>query len=264
MSGLRTLKISRCYFLSTVALNASLHNLTLLEWFKLDVIPAWHIVDMTSALITLTSLKMLNLAGMQLDKHTCCVIARSCMQLPQLRNLLLCRDFLQCGHEWMHLGLHLPEGKSSARPKFAYNQSYTSGVELDHKRNWNYVLRHQLCFQLVCSRRHHLTRALSICSPFSFSGLLWHTATADSVWSPAIYHTQTQSQLFLLTCFGGHASHFINVVMSRDILQRKNPRANVIERLFSTRMVQNLFRLSNYQDTQVVNKHEWSHKYQQN
>ncbi len=197
---------------------------------------------MAPALNKLTSLKMLNLAGISLDKHSCCRIARYFMRLPQLQNLLLCHKFMDCNHEWNLIVPDMP-------PK----QTHYFDL-LKQQDDWIYALRHQVCCQFANRSCHHLTQTLSICLPASFSCMLGDSVTPDFARSAEIYHTLTQSRLFLLSCPGGHSGHFFRVIMPRDTRWHKDPRSVVIEHLFSKRMKQKLFQLR-----ESTNRHRFNY-----
>jgi hypothetical protein len=270
-SRLRTLKIQDCFFCeqSFASLCTSLPNLTLLEQFKLSKLQDFernHLVVslLAPALTTLTGLKMLNLWGVLLDRHSCCVIARVFTRLPQLQNVLLCRDIKQCQHECDLVGLDLPPStlpghfdsffSTSALPPSTLPRHFN----LSTTANWIHELRYARAFQMCCrfvsSSIHHLARTSSIRMPVYFSCFPGNSVTLDLALSASIHHPQTQSQLLLLMCFGGHTSHFFRVMMPSDARQRKDPRTVVMERLFSEQMVQHLFRLSKYQSTSVYTR----------
>jgi hypothetical protein len=246
MSGLRTLKIAKSCLCekSFTTCCASLLNLTKLQQFEAVDLRNFNMHALVTALMVpvlnkLTNLKMLNLSGISLDMHSCCVVARSFMRLPQLQSLLLCHGFMDCNHEWNLMVPDMPPRR-------------THCFDLSKGKNWIDALRHQVCCQFASRSCQYLTRTLSICLPASFSCIVGDSVTPDFAQSAEIYHTLTQSQRLLLTCLGGHSGHFFRVTMPRDSRRHKDPRSVVIEHLFSKRMKQKLFQLSSHQRAQAV------------
>jgi hypothetical protein len=158
------------------------------------------------------------------NTRTCCEIALSILQLPQLRLLDV---YLQCTPadcirkgDWLRAGLDVP-------PRTA--------------TNWKMALRHvaqlRACCMLVCSSRLRVASSIFLHPPPLFH-LPLRPFGCDVSFShfPTLTHAQRQ----LLLCMSGHASHFVRVMMPRDVRVYKDPRQEQLLRLHGAALVQRL------------------------
>jgi len=157
------------------------------------------------------------------NTRTCCEIALSILQLPQLQLLdvyLECTpaDCIQQG-DWLRAGLDIP-------PRTA--------------TNWKMALRHvaqlRACCMLMCRSRLRVASSIFLRVPLFHLPLRPFGCDVSSSRFPTLTHAQLQ----LLLCVTGHASRFVRVMMPRDVRHNKDPRSELLLRLYSAAMVQRL------------------------
>jgi hypothetical protein len=159
------------------------------------------------------------------NTRTCCEIALSILQLPQLQSLDVHLEFTpaECikRGDWLRAGLDIPPQTTT---------------------NWKTALRHvaqlRACCMCVCRSRLRVASSIFIRVPLFHLPL--HPFGCDVSFSR--FPTLTHAQLQLLLCMTGHASHFVRVMMPRDVRHNtnKDPRQELLRRLYSASLAQRL------------------------
>jgi hypothetical protein len=174
-------------------------------------------------IVNLTIAHRLFLSDNGFDTRTCCEIALSILQLPQLQLLDV---YLEClpaecirQGDWRRAGLDVPPRTPT---------------------NWKMALRHvaqlRACCMLVCRSRLRVASSVFLRVPLFHLPLRPFGCDVSSSRSPTLTHAQLQ----LLLCMTGRASHFVRVMMPRDVRHNKDPRQELLVRLYSAAMVQRL------------------------
>ena len=167
-------------------------------------------------------------SGNNFSARTCCEIALSVLQLPQLHlldvDLGLTPAHCIWNGEWLRAGLDVPP-------------------RIGNKSKWNIALRYvaqlRACCNLLCRSRLYIASSLFIRVSF-FQPPLYPCGAGNVAVSH--FPTLTIAQLQLLLCMAGHASHFIRVMMPKDVRHNKDPRQELLRQNYSASLVQRLIK----------------------
>jgi hypothetical protein len=157
------------------------------------------------------------------DTRKCCEIALSILQLPQLQllDVYLERTPAECIRQgdWLRAGLDVP-------PRTATNW----------KMALRYVAQLRACRMLVCTSRFRVASSVFLRVPLFHPPLRPFGCDVSFSRFPTLTHAQRQ----LLLCVTGHAVHLVRVMMPRDARRNKDPRRELLRRLYSAAMVRRL------------------------
>ncbi len=164
---------------------------------------------------------LMRVIGNRFSRSICCKLASSVMHFARLPSLLLDDNPDSCIKfgDWQRLGWPLPPQHMC--------RTWTQAL---------FYVRWILAFcTLVCSSRSHLASCVRVAA--AAPPLLLYAAPAPAaVYLPMLKHAQLQ----LLLCGAGHACHFVRVMMPRDVRYNRDPRKQLLLRLFTEAAVQRL------------------------
>ena len=159
--------------------------------------------------------------SLQIDKFDIC--ARIMRARNEFNNISLCYGPASCidSGDWQRSGWPVPPQDM----RFTWAQTMS------------YARRFRSCCTLVCSCRSHLASAIRVAADVP-PLLLYPAPAAAADYLPRLTHAQLQ----LLLCGAGHACHFVRVMMPRDVRHNRDPRKQLLLRLFAEAVAQRLFR----------------------
>ncbi len=156
--------------------------------------------------------------GNSFSRSMCCEFVSSIIHFSRLPFISLDVDPASCINfgDWRRLGWPLPSRQMRC--------------------TWTFYVRWFPAFcTLVCSSRSHLASSFRVAAAAP-PLLLYAAPAAAAVYLPMLTHAQLQ----LLLCGTGHTCHFVRVMMPRDVRYNRDPRKQLLLRLFTEAAVQRL------------------------